>query len=54
LCAVEILLGYELGALAFHVHGPEIGQALYLAATLLTIGGPVWTLLLWHWLEEQR
>jgi len=53
-CAVEVLLGYELGALAFHVHEPEIGQALYLAATLLTIGGPVWTLIIWHWLEEQR
>ncbi len=54
LCAFEILLGYGLGMLAFHVQGPEIGYALYLAATLLTIGGPVWTLIIWHWLEEQR
>ena len=54
LCAFEILLGYGLGALAFHVQGPEIGYALFLSATLLTIGGPVWTLIIWYWLGEQR
>ena|SRR2546425_7621705 len=54
LCVFEILLGYGLGALAYHVQDPEVGHALYLAATLLTIGGPVWTFIIWHWLEEQR
>ena len=53
-CAFEILLGYGVGALAFRVQGSEIGYALYLAATLLTIGGPIWTLIIWHWLEAQR
>jgi hypothetical protein len=53
LCVIEVLVGYGFGVLAFHVHGEELGRAMYLAATLMITGGPAWTLLIWHWLENQ-
>ena len=53
LCVGEWVVGYLLGMLMFRVTSESTGQILLAAATLVVLMGPVWTLILWHWLEEQ-
>ena len=53
LCVAEWAVGYLLGMLMFRVTNEVLGHILYLAASLVILMGPVWTLILWHWLEEQ-
>ena len=54
LCAAEWVVGYGLGMLMFRVTNEALGHILFLGASLVVLMGPVWTLILWHWLEEQR
>jgi len=53
LCVAEWVAGYFLGMLVFHVTDESLGHILLLAAFLVILMGPAWTLILWHWLDEQ-
>jgi hypothetical protein len=46
---VELLAGWALIALAFHVQGEDAGQALFFGGLLVGYLGPVWTWLLSRW-----
>jgi len=54
LCMAWLLLGFALLGLSFHLTDPDRAQVALLAAILVDNGGPAWTLLLSHWLAQQR
>ncbi|MGH7674862.1 MAG: hypothetical protein ACREMV_06270 [Gemmatimonadales bacterium] len=54
LCLAWLLLGFALLGLSFHLTDPDRAQAALLGAILVGNGGPAWTLLLSHWLAQQR
>jgi len=54
LCGGWLLLGLALVGLSFHVTDGDRAQAALLGGLLVGNGGPSFTLILAHWLEQQR
>jgi len=53
LCLGEEGTGYLLGMLSFRVSGHTLGMLLLQVAFFVIFAAPVFTLILWRWLEEQ-
>lgn len=54
LCSGWLLLGLALVGLSFHLNDGDRAQAALLAGLLVGNGGPSFTLIFAHWLEQQR
>ena len=53
MCLGEEGIGYLLGMLSFRVSGHTLGMMLLQSAFFVIFAAPVFTLILWRWLEEQ-
>lgn len=54
ICCWEWLVGYVVGMLAFRVSTAQAGQGLLLLAFVVILVAPLWTLIIWRWLEDQQ
>lgn len=54
LCLGEYAAGLSSMALGFHIDGGDAAQIVFDAGLLVALCGPVWTVLLTLWLEDNR
>jgi hypothetical protein len=53
-CLGEYAVGLSVVGLSLHIYGGDLGAAAFYAGMLVALSGPVWTVLLSMWLEENR
>lgn len=51
-CLVEYTAGLSTMALGFRIYGGDLAQVVFDAGLLIALCGPVWTVLLTLWLED--
>lgn len=53
-CIVEYAVGLSTVGLSLHIYGGDLAQVALYAGLLVGLCGPIWTILLALWLEENR
>jgi hypothetical protein len=53
-CIGEYAAGLSMIVLSLHIHGSDLAQVAFYAGLLVALCGPVWTVLLALWLEENH
>jgi hypothetical protein len=50
----EYAAGLSMIGLSMHIHGGDLAQVAFYAGLLVALCGPIWTVLLALWLEENH
>ena len=53
-CIAEYAVGLSTIGLSLHIYGGDLAQVALYAGLLVALCGPIWTILLALWLEENR
>jgi len=53
-CIGEYAVGLSTIGLSLHIYGGDLAQVAFYAGLLVALCGPVWTVLLTLWLEENH
>ena len=53
-CIAEYAVGLSMIGLSLHIYGGDLAQVALYAGLLVALCGPIWTILLALWLEENR
>jgi hypothetical protein len=52
ICITDYVSGLVMVAVSLHIADVDWGPVLFYLGLLGAVGGPIWTVLLWHWLDE--
>jgi hypothetical protein len=53
-CIAEYVVGLSTIGLSLHIYGGDLAQVAFYGGLLVALCGPVWTVLLALWLEENQ